>query len=79
MASESSSSTPLTMDCTQVASALTLSWAEMRANSSPCFTGLLQHAGPQLAMQDSLSHAGKKLAMQQASLPDVRDETLVLY
>lgn len=41
MASESSSRTPFTMDCTQVASAFTLSWAEIRASSSPCFTGLL--------------------------------------
>lgn len=43
MASESSSRTPFTMDCTQVASAFTLSWAEIRASSSPCFTGLLHH------------------------------------
>ena len=43
MASESSSRTPFTIDCTQVASAFTLSWAEIRANSSFCFTGLLHN------------------------------------
>lgn len=42
MASESSVSTPFTMDCTQVASDLTLRWALIRANSSPLFTGLLR-------------------------------------
>lgn len=42
MASESSVSTPFTMDCTQVASDLTLRWALIRASSSPRFTGLLQ-------------------------------------
>lgn len=41
MASESSVSTPFTMDWTQVASDLTLRWALMRASSSPLFTGLL--------------------------------------
>ena len=49
MASESSSRTPFTIDCTQVASAFTLSWAEIRASSSPCFTGLLYTHIPTLS------------------------------
>ena len=55
MASESSSRTPFTMDCTQVASAFTLNWAEIRANSSFCFTGLLH---------DNTSHDQQSVVLQ---------------